>query len=67
MFTRIVPLKDFNMTLGVSFVFPGTLEEYLLRKYKILGKKVKSSRESVKRFVAFHKLSKTKGIETMYL
>ncbi len=67
LFTRIVPLKDFNMTSGVSFAFPGTLEKYLLKRYKILGKKVKSSRESVKRFVAFHKLSKTKGIETMYV
>jgi len=67
LFTRIVPLKDFNMTSGAPFAFPGTLEKYLLRKYKTLGKKVKSSRESVKRFVAFHKLSKTKGIETMYL
>lgn len=33
--------KDFNMTSGVSFVFPDDMEKYLLRRYKKLSKKVK--------------------------
>lgn len=66
MFTRLICLKDFNMTSGVSFAFPGYLEQYLLRKYRVLSKKVKSDNEAVRRFVSFHNLSKRKGIEVEY-
>lgn len=65
-FTRIVPFKEFNMTSGISFAFHRHLEQYLLKRYRILSKKVKSNDKSVKRFVSFHKLSKTKGIEVRY-
>ncbi len=63
-FIRLVPFKDFNMTSGISFVFPGKLKKYLLREYKRLSKKVKSNNESVRRFVAFFKLNRIYGIET---
>jgi hypothetical protein len=66
LFTRIIPLKDFNMTSGVSFAFPGHLEQYLLKRYRVLSKKVKSDNKAVRRFVSFYKLSKTKGIEVQY-
>jgi len=66
LFTRLIPLKDFNMTSGVSFAFPGYVEQHLLRGYEALSKKVKSDDEAVKRFVSFYNLSKTKGIEVQY-
>jgi len=65
-FIRIVPVKDFNMSAGIMFAFYGELEKALLKKYKTLSKKVKSDSESVKRFAAFYKLSKTDGIEVRY-
>ncbi|KCZ71286.1 hypothetical protein ANME2D_02488 [Candidatus Methanoperedens nitroreducens] len=65
-FIRIIPFKDFNMSAGILFAFYGELEKYLLKKYKLLSKKVKSDSDSVKRFVSFYKLSKTDGIEVRY-
>ena len=65
-FIRIVPFKDFNMSAGILFAFYGELEKDILKKYKTLTKKVKSDSESVKRFVAFYKLSKTDGIGVRY-
>jgi hypothetical protein len=53
MFTRVVPLADFNMTGGFGFVFRVDLEEYLLKEYKRLARKVKSPRESIKKYVPF--------------
>ncbi|RLF33140.1 MAG: hypothetical protein DRN07_03330 [Thermoplasmata archaeon] len=67
LFIRLIPFKDFNMTSGISFAFPGDLEEYLLRRYKKLSKKVKTDSESIKRFISFFRLSKTDGIEVGYV
>lgn len=66
LFIRLVQFKDFNITSGISFVFPGELEKYLLRRYKKLSKKVKTNRDSIKRFVSFFKLNKIDGIEVRY-
>lgn len=66
LFTRLVPFKDFNATSGVSFAFPGDLEEKILRKYKKLREKVKSDSHSIKRYVSFFKLSRTEGLEVGY-
>ncbi len=66
LFTRLVQFADFNMSSGVSFAFHGNLERYLLRQYKVLEEKVESDSESVRRFVAFHELSKMKGIDTQF-
>jgi hypothetical protein len=66
-FIRLIPFKDFNMSTGISFAFPSNSENYLLRRYKILSKKVKSGSDSIRRFVSFYKLSKTQGIEVRYL
>jgi hypothetical protein len=67
LFIRLVQFEDFNMTSGISFVFNGDLEKYLLRRYKNLSKKVKADSDSIKRFVSFFKLNKTDGMEVMYL
>ncbi len=66
MFSRVVPFKDFCMTSGISFVFPGDLEDYLLKEYKKLSVKVNSPSDSVRRFVSFFKLNRRKGIEMRY-
>lgn len=66
LFIRLIPFKDFCTTSGISFVFPGTLETYLLKRYKKLIKKITSDSVSVKRFVSFFKLNKTDGMEVRY-
>ena len=66
LFIRLVGLKDFSMTSGISFVFPENLEVYLLKRYKRLSRKVKSESASIKRFISFFRLSKTDGIEVRY-
>ena len=66
LFFRLVSHRDFGMTSGVSFVFAGNLEAYLLRRYKKIGKKVKSDSDSIKRFVSFFKLNRTDGLEVRY-
>lgn len=67
LFTRVVQLPELNMTSGMAFIFPGESERYLLKQYKILGKKVKSNNEAIKRFVAFFKLNRTDGAEVMFV
>ena len=66
-FLRIVPFADFNITGGFGFPFDEDLEEELLKEYKHIAKRVKSSDESIKRYVAFFKLHKRHGIETDFL
>lgn len=66
-FLRIVSFADFNITGGFGFPFDEDLEEVLLKEYKQIAKRVKSSDESIKRYVAFFKLFKRHGIETGFL
>jgi hypothetical protein len=63
MFTRIVPLQDFNMTSGMFCIFPANSEKYILKQYKSKVKKVKSDTESVRRFITFFKLNRIEGLE----
>jgi hypothetical protein len=65
LFTRLVPFKDIYMYSGMFCAFHQSYERALLKEYKSKMKKVKSDIESQQRFIAFYKLSKTKGIETM--
>lgn len=62
-FIRIVPFTDFNMSGGLGFAFNNDLEEYLIKEYKHVAKRVKSSSESLKRYVAFFKLYRRYGLE----
>jgi hypothetical protein len=66
LFLRLVSFADFNMTSGLTFAFPAGYEEYLLRKYRNLSRKVKSDSEAVRRFVSFFNLSRTDGFEMEY-
>jgi hypothetical protein len=65
LFTRLVPFKDIYMYSGMFCAFHQSYERALLKEYKSKMKKVKSDIESQQRFMAFYKLSKNKGIETM--
>lgn len=67
LFTRILSFKDFNMTSGVSFIFPPNMENYLIKQYKKKINKVKSKDEAVKRFVTFYQLNKKHGIDVFYI
>lgn len=62
-FLRIVPFADFNMSGGFGFAFNNDLAEHLIKEYKHVAKRVKSSSESLKRHVAFFKLYRRYGVE----
>lgn len=66
MFFRLVPLADFNMSAGASFIFPPDRESYLLRQHQVIMRKVKSEDTAVQRFVAFFKLNRRFGLERGY-
>ena len=66
LFLRAVRLKYFNVTSGISFAFPANLEDYLLRRYKKISKKIEPENESLKRFISFFELHKTNGLEVSY-
>lgn len=51
------------MSGGFGFAFNIDLEEYLLKEYEHVAKRVKSSSESLKKFVAFFKLYRRYGLE----
>jgi hypothetical protein len=66
-FTRIISFKDFNMTGGVSFIFPADKTNFLIKQY---NKKISSNKlgsEAVRRFVIFYELNKKHGIDVSYV
>lgn len=65
-FFRLIPFNDYNITSGISFAFPGSLEKYILRKYNKLSKKIKIDNDSIKRFVSFFRMNKNDGIEVRF-
>lgn len=65
-FTRIIPLPDFFMTSGASFVFDENDESFLLRQYKKMKKKPLHSNESVSRFIHFFLLNRNQGMPVFY-
>ncbi|MHA1492234.1 MAG: DUF6398 domain-containing protein [Promethearchaeota archaeon] len=58
LFTRLVSLKEFNMTSGVNFIFPNGLERYLVDEYKTLSSDVKPEDIPKNRYITFFKLYK---------
>lgn len=65
-FLRVVPFADFNISGGIGFAFNGDLEDLLHKEYKFRAKSVKSTSESLKRYVAFFKLYRRYGIGSEY-
>jgi len=66
-FLRIIPFADINISGGIGFLFHGISEEILLKEYRQIAKRVKSSEESLKRYVAFFKLYKRYGLQIGFL
>jgi hypothetical protein len=66
LFIRPIILENFSMTSGMAFVFPGQEEQFLLKQALHPRRRGQSPRESAKRYQAFYKLSKRRGIDVMY-
>ena len=72
LFLRPVTLENFSMTSGIAFIFPGHMEDELLKRWR--GPQSRGSRRRRRRaqptfatrYATFFKLSKRKGIEVMY-
>lgn len=64
-FTRLISFDDFCMTSGVSFLFKPGLEGYLKKRHRKIMKEMKDENDSLKRFVAFLKLSRNCGLEVV--
>ena len=61
-FFRPVRLAKFTMTSGIAFVFPATLEQELVRRWK--GFEAKGDAE---RYAWFFRKSRQSGLKTVYL
>ena len=66
-FIRAVPFNGFYRASGVSLVFRGDIEEYIIRRYRKISKKIKTGSDSMKRFISFFRLNRECGEEVMYL
>jgi len=64
-FIRLIPVGDRYMTSGVSFIFRKEIKQYLLRRYRKISKKIPTSDQDMKRYIAFFKLNKECGEETL--
>lgn len=67
LFTRIVPYPDMNITGGIGFPFLKDEQDYILKEYRVIARRVKSSSLEIKKYVAFYKLYKRCGIETHFV
>ncbi|MGQ9723449.1 MAG: hypothetical protein ACUVXA_19260 [Candidatus Jordarchaeum sp.] len=66
-FIRLIPFKDFNMTSGISLVFPASTKDFFLKRYKRLSERAKSDVNlPMKRFLFFYNWNKTKGFRVMH-
>lgn len=65
-FTRILPFKNFNMTSGISFIFPPKSQDSIIKKYKKLYKQINMENKETKRFIAFFKLNRTDGYSVKF-
>ena len=66
LFIRPIILDKFSMTSGMAFVFPSQEEQFLLKRALHPRRRGQSPRESAKRYQAFYKMSKRRGLEVMY-
>jgi len=65
-FARIVPFEDFNMTSGISFIFPAGRTEFILQSYRRTIRRLKLQHEEIARFVAFFELNRVEGLFVRY-
>lgn len=61
-FSRLLPYEDFNAFSGMFAAFRDLSDRFLLKRYHIMKKRVKSDRDSVQKFVACFKLHRRFGM-----
>lgn len=62
LFTRLLPLREYTVTGGVSFPFAGHHEGALIDEDLKLRKAARQHELSVRRYILFHGLGKTMGL-----
>ncbi len=62
LFTRLLPLREYAITGGVSFPFAGHHETALSKEDLKLRKSARQDELSMRRYVVFHRLGKTMGL-----
>lgn len=67
LFLRVIPLKDFNMSSGVSFIFPEETRARMLRAYDNFYSRVKADNDATRRYVAFFKAGRIFGKKGIYI
>ncbi len=66
LFTRLLPLRGYAITGGVSFAFAGKHEDVLIHEDRQLRKLARPDELSMRRYVLFHRLSKTMGVPMQF-
>jgi len=67
LFVRLVPFEDLFITSGISFVFPPSLERYLVEGYEELRRKTAPDRLSQERFIYFFRRSRKDGLKVLHM
>lgn len=62
LFTRLLPLREYAVTGGVSFAFAEDHEDVLINEDRQLRKLARPAELSMRRYLLFHRLSKTMGL-----
>lgn len=62
LFTRLLPLREYAVTGGVSVAFAGDHEDVLITEDRQLRKLARPDELSVRRYMLFHRLSKSIGL-----
>ncbi|ODA39974.1 hypothetical protein [Desulfosporosinus sp. BG] len=65
LFTRLIHLKEFSMTSGLTFAFSKNHLEYLVQKSRKMTKKFQSVDDSVDRFIAYFNLNRSNGLPVL--
>jgi hypothetical protein len=66
LFTRLVPLREYAITAGVSFPFEGSQEEALIAEARSAKKLGREDEVGMRWYVLFHPLSKSKGLQVEF-
>ena len=65
LFTRLIHLKEFSITSGLTFAFSKDHIEYLMQKARKMIKKIQSGNDSADRFIAFFNLNRINGLPVL--
>lgn len=63
-YTRLIPIRDINMTSGVSFIFDKIYKDKLLSAFSLAAFKKRRKLTSVEMFILMHEKNRQFGMET---